>query len=233
MKISVIIPTMNEPNIGEVIQNLKKRLNALSQNYQYEIIVIDKSTDGTYEKALKEEVIVHQQVSTGYGNAYIEGFKYATGDIFVMVDGDGSYSVEKLSEFIVAIDNKKYDFAIGNRFADLRPGSLTPIKKFGNICITLMIRCLFNIDIKDSQCGLRAFSREFVEKIEYEYFEMNFASEMIIKAKMMNFKMINIPITYYPRIGESKISIIKHGIPIGFAIIRLFFKYITKSYKKD
>lgn len=216
---------MNEPNIDKVIKELRSKLDTLDSKYSYEIIVIDKSTDGTYEKALKQNVQVFRQKSSGYGNAYIEGFTLARGDILVMIDGDGSYSTEKLPEFIKAIDIEKVDFAIGNRFADLRPGSLTPLRRFGNYIITLLIRILFTIDIKDSQCGLRAFSRKYLENIRFECSDMNFASEMVIKTKLQNFILKNIPITYYPRVGTSKLSSWKHGFMIIISIFNMFFKY--------
>ncbi len=216
---------MNEPNIDKVIKELKHRLDNLDSQYNYEIIVIDKSTDGTYEKALKESVQVFRQKSKGYGNAYIEGFSLAKGDIFVMIDGDGSYSTERLPEFIKCININNVDFAIGNRFADLRPGSLTPLRKIGNLIITYIIRLLFTIDIKDSQCGLRAFSRRYLKNIRFECADMNFASEMVIKTKLHNFTMKNIPITYYPRVGSSKLSSWKHGLMIIISIFNMFFKY--------
>jgi len=225
MIISVIIPTMNEPNIDKVIKELKQQLDKLEPKYDYEIIVIDKSVDGTYEKALKENVQVFRQKSKGYGNAYIEGFSLAKGDIFVMIDGDGSYSTEKLPELIKTIAMNKADFAIGNRFADLRPGSLSPLRKIGNLIITYIIRILFNIDIEDSQCGLRAFSRRYLENIKFECADMNFASEMVIKTKLQNFEMKNIPITYYPRVGSSKLSSWRHGLLIILSIFNMFIKY--------
>ena len=101
MKISVIIPALNEEDVIEStireipIDELKKC------GFDTEIIVIDNnSTDKTAEIAKKAGAIVIKEPKIGYGNAYLRGFRESTGDIIVMGDADGTYPFDKIHEYI-------------------------------------------------------------------------------------------------------------------------------------
>src|SRR5512140_435042 len=89
IKVSVIIPTMNEPAISKVVNETKQAL----KHYVTEIIVVDKSTDDTARKARKAGARVITQEQIGYGNAYLLGFRHISpdADVIVMMDGDYTY----------------------------------------------------------------------------------------------------------------------------------------------
>ena len=89
-KIAVIIPTMNEPAIGKVISGVRESL----KGFDYDVIVVDRSTDSTAENARKAGARVITQENTGYGNAYLTGFRNVSPrvEIVVMIDGDDTRS---------------------------------------------------------------------------------------------------------------------------------------------
>ena len=86
LKVAVIIPTMNEPAISKVVDDARQAL----KHFNAEVIVVDKSVDDTPRKAKKAGAIVVPQEYSGYGNAYMSGFKEVSldTDIIVMLDGD-------------------------------------------------------------------------------------------------------------------------------------------------
>jgi cellulose synthase/poly-beta-1,6-N-acetylglucosamine synthase-like glycosyltransferase len=89
IKISVIIPTMNEPAISKVINETRQSL----KHFNVEVIVVDKSTDDTAKKARKAGARVITQEHIGYGNALHDGLPVHRPDseIVVMLDGDNTY----------------------------------------------------------------------------------------------------------------------------------------------
>ena len=114
-KISVIIPTMNEPAISKVIDDVRKAL----KHFDLEVIVVDKSSDETPKKAKKAGAVVIGQEESGYGNAYMTGFGTLTPntDIVVMMDGDNTYDAYEIPMLVDPIINGHADLSLGNRFA--------------------------------------------------------------------------------------------------------------------
>jgi hypothetical protein len=81
----------------------------------------------------------------------------------------------------------------------------------GNPFLTWMLNSLFGAKISDSHCGMRAIKKETIEKLNLKRGGMEFASEMVIEAARKNIKIAEIPINYYPREGESKLSSFADG----------------------
>jgi glycosyltransferase involved in cell wall biosynthesis len=219
-EISILIPTKNEPGIALVIQEIKSEL----ADENYEILVVDKSDDNTAEIAKNEGVKIYKQLSKGYGNAYIEGFQQAQGNIIVMIDGDDSYNARDVPKMLDALRNEHYDLVLGNRFADIKSGAMSHLHRFGNHFLTFLINLLFRTHVDDSQCGLRVLTREMACNSHLESPDMGFASEMVIKAHQLNKSIKNIPISYFPRKGKSKMLPWRNGFSILYQIIRYYFK---------
>jgi hypothetical protein len=75
----------------------------------------------------------------------------------------------------------------------------------GNPVLTFILNRLFNLNISDTHCGMRAFTRDALEKMKLRTTGMELASEMIINASRAKLKIKEVPITYHPRKGESKL----------------------------
>ena len=76
----------------------------------------------------------------------------------------------------------------------------------GNPILTLMLNVIFRAHVSDAHCGLRALRREAVPRLGLSATGMEFASEMVIKAAKQGLRIEEVPITYRPRVGESKLS---------------------------
>ena len=222
-KISVIIPTMNEPAISKVIDDVRKAL----KHFDLEVVVVDKSSDETAKKAKKAGAIVIHQEQSGYGNAYTTGFNLLSPntDIVVMMDGDNTYDAYEIPMLVDPIINGNADLALGNRFSRMENGAMTFRNRLGNQIITSVINRLYKLRLHDSQTGFRAIRKSALDGLEMADDGMPFASEMIIDARKKSMSIIEVPITYRQRIGEAKLKAYKDGPLILTLIIRMVRDY--------
>jgi glycosyltransferase involved in cell wall biosynthesis len=214
MKISIVIPALNEEGIvGKTVRTVP--LDKLHENgLETEIIVVDNaSTDNTAKEAKEAGARVVLGSKRGYGNAYLKGFSEATGDIVVMGDADGTYPFQITYEFIQPILKGEADFVMGSRLkGDIKEGAMPALHKYiGNPFLTWVLNKLFGAGISDAHCGMRAIKKDTLDDLHLKSGGMEFASEMVIEAARKNVKIAEIPITYYPREGESKLSSFADG----------------------
>ncbi|MBQ6220855.1 MAG: glycosyltransferase family 2 protein [Methanosphaera sp.] len=215
MKVSFVIPALNEEGIvGKTIKSIPVT-EIEEAGYEVEIIVINNnSTDNTEQEAKDAGATVFLETNRGYGNAYKRGFKEATGDIIIMGDADGTYPLEQSMEFINYIVEDNCDFVIGSRFdGSIEEGAMPALHQYiGNPMLTKMLNILFHADYSDTHCGMRAFTREAIDKLELKAPGMEFAIEMVIEASEKNLKIKEVPIAYRKRGGgEAKLSSFDDG----------------------
>lgn len=214
MKVSVVIPALNEEGIvGKTVKSVP--ISKLSDiGLETEIVVVNNaSTDNTAQEASEAGARVVLEPKRGYGNAYLRGFSEATGDIMVMGDADGTYPFDEMAEFIQPILKGEAEFVMGSRLkGDIKPGAMPALHKYiGNPFLTWVLNVLFHTGISDAHCGMRAMTKEAWNKLNLKTSGMEFASEMVIEASRKKLKIAEIPITYYPREGESKLSSFSDG----------------------
>lgn len=214
MKVSVVIPALNEEGIvGKTVKSvpLEKLKDA---GFETEIIVVDNaSEDNTADEARAAGARVVYEENRGYGNAYLKGFSEASGDIIVMGDADGTYPFDEMTEFIQPILTENADFVMGSRLkGDIKKGAMPALHKYiGNPFLTWVLNALFSTGISDAHCGMRAMTKDTWNKLNLHTCGMEFASEMVIEASRLDIKIVEVPITYYPREGESKLSSFSDG----------------------
>ncbi|RKU12612.1 glycosyltransferase family 2 protein [Candidatus Poribacteria bacterium] len=210
IEVSVVMPCLNEQKtLGTCIEKAERTLNTLG--IQGEVVVADNgSTDESVAIAERLGVCVVHQPLRGYGAAYLAGFAAAQGKFIVMGDADDTYDFTDLERFITPLRNG-YDLVIGNRFkGKMLPGAMPWARRYiGNPILSGILRWLFGTSISDSHCGMRSFTTDAYTRMSLQTTGMEFASEMIIKAVQANLKILEIPINYYPRAGESKLNPIR------------------------
>ena len=178
MKISIVIPALNEEGIvGKTVKSVPiKELE--EKGFETEIIVVDNaSTDKTAEEASEAGAKVVYEKKRGYGNAYLRGFKEAKGDIIVMGDADGTYPLNTTYKFIQPLINEKADFVMGSRLkGDIQKGAMPALHRYiGNPFLTWMLNSLFSTGISDAHCGMRAIKKEALNKLPLRSGGMEFA----------------------------------------------------------
>ncbi len=207
MNISVIIPCYNEEKaIEAVIKSIPK------DNIQEIIVVDNNSTDKSAEVAKNAGAKVVFEQKQGYGAALKKGFKEASGDIIATLDADNQYPAELIPEIANYLIENNLDFISCNR-VPFTTGSQSFSRKLGNYILTKAANILFNINLKDSQSGMWIFKRNVLEKIWPESNDMPLSEELkILAATHPAIKFEEYYISYKPRIGESKLFPLKHGL---------------------
>jgi glycosyltransferase involved in cell wall biosynthesis len=207
MRISVVLPCLNEEAaVGGVIDQAREALDALGNDW--EVIVVDNgSTDRSAEVAAEHGAIVVHEPERGYGRAYLTGLAHARGDYIVMSDADGTYPIGELGKFVALLEEGN-DLVLGSRFkGTIHAGAMPWSNRFiGNPILTGLLNRMFGVHVSDAHCGMRAVRRSALEQLDLHSSGMEFASEMVFKAFRRKLNVGEVPIDYFPRMGESKLS---------------------------
>lgn len=210
--VSLVIPARDEEEtIGECISRSMKVFDQMG--VEGEVIVADSSTDSTPEIARSLGAKVVRPEKLGYGNAYLAGFEEARGRYIVIMDGDLTYDPIEIPEFIRLLERDEADFVIGTRLkGEIKKGAMPALHRYiGNPLLTWILNLLFGAGISDSHSGMRAISKEGLEKLNLHAGGMEFASEMVIEASRKKLRIKEVPITYHPRMGRSKLNSFSDG----------------------
>src|SRR6266446_10361165 len=199
-ELSIVMPCLNEGRtLAACIR--KAELFLKEHGIAGEVIVADNgSTDGSIEIAqnLKARVVIMS--APGYGAALAAGIEAAKGKYVIMGDSDESYDFSALLPFVEKL-RAGYDLVMGNRFkGHIAPGAMPLTHRyFGNPFLTAIGRLFFSCkECGDFYCGLRGFRKEAVRELKLQSHGMEFALEMIVKARMHGLRITEVPITLSP-----------------------------------
>ena len=223
--IAVLIPCYNEEmTIAEVVQGFKEELPETSI-YVYD----NNSEDHTAERAAEAGAIVNREPRKGKGNVVRSMFWQIEADIYVMVDGDGTYPSSEIKKMIPPIINDEADMVVGDRissqFYDKK--NKRRFHGFGNRLVRWLINRLFKSDLKDIMTGYRVFNRFFVKTFPVISKGFEIETEMTLHALDKKFRITEIPISFKERKegSLSKLNTYSDGIRILKTIASLFKDY--------
>ncbi len=225
-KVSVIIPAYNE---AKTIYSVIKDVQALSNVYNLEIIVVDDgSKDGTSITAKKggaHKIIIHKK-NQGKGAAFRTGINEATGDYVVQIDADKQLRASEIPKLIEPLKDG-YDMVIGVRydlFSILNSGFTSFIKMYGNFFLSFSASIASGRKVVDVMTGLKAFKRTVVLDINPKTNDFGYEAELVIKAAKKKYKLKNVTVTCTRRqTGKSNLKTIKHGLSVFKTIIQSSF----------
>jgi len=207
MDISVVIPCLNEEGaVGDVVD--EARLGIEASGRSGEVIVVDNgSTDRSAEIAAARGAVVVREPERGYGRAYLTGLAHARGEYVVMGDADGTYPLHELGRFVDSLEHGS-DLVLGSRFnGRIHAGAMPWSHRWiGNPILTGLLNRMFGVRVSDAHCGMRAVRRSKLDELDLHSTGMEFASEMVFKAFRRRLNVSEVPIDYFPRTGDSKLS---------------------------
>lgn len=197
MELTILIPCLNEEKtIGAVIDEANKFLS--ENSIEGEVLVIDNgSTDNSENIALSKGARVILVEEKGYGIALITGTKEAKGKYIIMGDADFSYDFYDISEIVQKL-KEGYELVVGNRLnKNIEKGAMPPLHRYlGTPVISKIGNAIYKINITDYNCGLRGYSKEKFEKIDFHSHGFEYATEMLIKAKQNGLKITEVDINF-------------------------------------
>ena len=179
-----------------------------------EVLIVDNaSTDNTARVARELGARVVEEKMKGYGRAYKTGFKNATGDIIITMDGDGTYPPESITLLLYILFEEDVDFISARRWRSKSLQRKSPIRIFGNIILSFTMAALYLCYIVDSQSGMWVFKKNVLPNLKLSSDGMALSEEIKIEAfANKNIKTLEIPIYYGERVGTSKLNIWRDGI---------------------
>ena len=209
--ISVVMPCLNEAqSVGICVR--KALVGIERTGLQGEVVVADNgSTDGSPAIAREAGARVVHQPLRGYGHAYLKGFSEAKGRFIVMGDSDDTYDFTELGRLIEPLSDGSSDYVLGSRFGgEILKGAMTWSHRYiGNPILTGVLNRFFGLRSSDAHSGMRAFTREALDRMSLCCEGMEFASEIVVKAARAELRVTEVPIQYHPRLGESKLQGVK------------------------
>jgi glycosyltransferase involved in cell wall biosynthesis len=225
VRVTVIIPTHNEAGaIARVLADLPAGIAS-------EVIVVDSnSTDETAEIAAKLGARVIPEPRRGYGRACLTGLANAhRPDIVVFLDGDYSDRPAELPLLLAPILDGNADITLGSRLArHSTPGALPWHAALGNRFAALLIRTFYRVAITDLG-PFRAARADVLPQLKLEQTTYGWAVEMILKGALRGFRIVEVPVSYHPRIGRSKISgTVKGTVGAAWFILSLIVRYYLR-----
>ncbi len=230
MRVSVIIPTHNEAlAIGRVLADLPSELVT-------EVIVVDSnSSDGTPDVARRMGAQVILEPRRGYGRACLTGLANAEKpDVVVFLDGDYSDRPSELPILLAPILEGRADITLGSRLGgNNEPGALPWHQAFGNRLAAGLIGILYGVKLSDLG-PFRASRAEVLRALDLEEETYGWAVEMILKGAIAGYRIAEVPVSYHPRIGKSKISgTVKGTLGAGWFILSRIVRYCFRNKKAE
>jgi glycosyltransferase involved in cell wall biosynthesis len=230
VRVSVIIPTRNEADaIGRVLADIPSGI-------VNEVIVVDNfSADGTPDIAARMSARVISEGRRGYGRACLTGLASANSpDVVVFLDGDYSDRPSELPLLLAPIAEGRADIVIGSRLSGARAAGALPWHAlFGNWLAASLIRNLYGVNISDLG-PFRAVRADVLRAVELEETTYGWAVELILKGAKQGFRIAEVPVSYHPRIGQSKISGTLRGtLGAAWFILSRIGLYYFRGRKRD
>ena len=237
MKPIVFIPILNErENIVPLIRNIREAFNG----EDFEFWFYDNgSDDGSYEllKRLSlsdEKIVVRRELKKGKNNvfrAFIRDIASLRDSVFLMVDGDNTYSPDIMPQMAGMVESGLADTVIANR-KDYHTTTARKANSLGNKLICTLFRRMYGVDY-DVFSGLRAFSYDFLQDFVPGDKIFTLETELAFHSLMRQSKNAIVDCGYQERFyGKSKIRILRDGMQILTCFFRMSIRYCCSGIKK-
>ena len=197
LEVSIVVPCLNEElTIGEFVDWCHEGLAAAGVSG--EVLIVDSSSDRSPEIAAEHGARVIAVPKLGLGRAYIDAIPHLCGRIAIMGDCDLTYDFRELEGFIAAVRGG-HDFVMGTRVkGEIEPGAMPALHRyFGSPATTAVFNLIYGTRFSDIHCGMRAITREALERMELESNGWEYASEMILKARKLGLKSTEVPVRFW------------------------------------
>jgi glycosyltransferase involved in cell wall biosynthesis len=237
----VVLPTYNErESICAAI------LDFVATHVVDEILIINNNAvAGTSEEVARaieklpdsDAVCVREihESQQGYGYAIRRGLREASGDFIVLSEPDGTFLGRDTFKLLAYVDD--FDVVYGSRTARTfiwRGANMGVWLRWGNWCVAKLMEFLFNsTNLTDVGCTMRLIRREALSRLDDEFTigGSAFGPEMMLLSLLHGLKVIQVPVNYLPRIGESSVTgDVRKALALGVAMVGLVLRYRLRAW---
>lgn len=227
-RVAVLVPCHNEaPTIGAVVRDFRGALPAAT------VYVFDNnSTDATADEAGRAGAVVRRVRRQGKGYVVQAMFREVDADVYVMVDGDGTYPAAAVAALIAPVVSLDADMVVGSRLHARSTSEFHWLNRFGNRMYRRLVNTIFGVRLTDMLSGYRAFSRRLVRTLPLFSGGFETEIEMTIKALERGFTVVEVPVDLRSRPpgSHSKIRVAQDGFLIFGMVLRLLRDYKPLRY---
>ena len=234
MELSIVIPAFNEE------KRIKRTLECLVERFNgsCEILVVSESKDRTDDivtEFSKNSEVVKLIASTkrlGKGGAFKKGAKMSHGEIVMLLDADLPVPVSDVEK--VASHVGEVDVAVASREVKETKILVSPPlgRVFAGKAFSRIFNALFKLDVKDTQCGCKAFKREVLQNVldTVESTGFEFDAELLFKCKRQGYTIKEIPVTWSYQ-SDSKLNLFTDTLKMGKGVLKLWVKTYMLAQK--
>lgn len=225
--VDVVIPALNEAS------SIEKVLDAIPNGLVRRVVVVDNgSTDGTDVVAARAGAVVVRESRRGYGSACMAGIGHVATqppDVLVFLDADFSDDPREMESLLEPIRSGVADLVIGSRVRGSRqPGALAPQARFGNLLACFLVAKLYGFRYTDLG-PFRAVRWTALRQLDMQDATYGWTIEMQVKALLHRLDVVEVPVSYRRRIGQSKITgTVVGSVRAGATILWTVFRYTPR-----
>ncbi len=237
--ISIIVPAYNEENrIRATLERVA--LHIERSRWRAEVIVVDDGSHDATPETVLEFAKSHAMVrliqndrNRGKGFAVKNGMLHAAGDILLFTDADLSSPIEEACQLVAEIVSGKADVAIGSRNAPtaLQRRKQPLYRRFLGRSFNILLRLVLSMPYKDTQCGLKAFSRKASDSIfpNLTIEGWAFDPEVLLLARLFKLAVAEIGVAW-SHDERSKIHPMRDGLSMLLEVLHMRFKFALGHY---
>lgn len=209
--ISVIIPCRNEEqHIADNIKEIESTFLKLDQ--AYEIIVVDDcSNDDTFLQLnnIQDINVYRKTIQQGKGSAVKTGWKIAEGDLVLVIDSDLQIKPTEIEVFLNQMEHYNADVVVGNKRHLFSNVKYPLIRRIVSLGYNSLVRFLFGLQLRDSQCGFKLFKKAVLDKIMPKILVKQFAFdlEILVALKENNIRVADAPVYVDKALGIGSVNI--------------------------
>jgi uncharacterized membrane protein YbhN (UPF0104 family) len=233
VEVSVVLPAYNEEaTIEGTVEVTLSTLASFLPAGTFEVIVAeDGCDDRTPEIATRlageDERVrhIHADERLGRGGALEYAFHRAEGETLAYFDTDLATDMSHLEELIESIRSGEYDVATGSRWMPEKTADRPAKRGVPSLGFNTLVRFFLRSDLRDHQCGFKAFSREAFEALDDDVQDEHWFwdTEMLVRAQRAGFRVNEFPVDWEPK-GDTKVDLVRDVFGMGSQIVRTWWQ---------
>ncbi|MHB9288410.1 flippase-like domain-containing protein [Halobacteriales archaeon Cl-PHB] len=233
VEVSVVLPAYNEEaTLAETVSVTLETLADFLPDGSYEVIVAedgcdDRTPEIADDLAAEHDAVshIHSEERLGRGGALEYAFRRAEGDTLVYFDTDLATDMVHLEELVESVRSDGYDVATGSRWMPGEEADRPAKRGVPSRGYNTLVRLFLRSDVKDHQCGFKAFDREalfdLLDDVGDDHWFWD--TEVIVRAQRAGYRVKEFPVDWTPK-GDSKVDIVRDVFGMGSQILRTWWQ---------